>query len=84
MTGALEVNAFEVQGTVEQGEAVGRGLWPLLGKLNHRCVSNARWPSILRCSRTKCFGVFDHLKTSAGQVHTFKGGMDGMQSHRAN
>ena len=40
--GVLEVNAFEVEATTEQGEAVGRGVWPLLAKLSHSCVSNAR------------------------------------------
>ena len=36
-----QVNAFEVRLDV-RGE-VGRGVFPLLGRLNHSCVSNARY-----------------------------------------
>ena len=41
--GLLEVNAYEVEVKAERGVGVGRGVFPLLAKLNHSCVSNARW-----------------------------------------
>ena len=44
--GLIEVNAYEVEVKAERGVGVGRGVFPLLAKLNHSCVSNARWGSL--------------------------------------
>ena len=46
MIGVIEVNAFEVRlGFTERGQT-GRGVFPLLAKLNHGCVSNARYINV--------------------------------------
>ena len=46
MIGVIEVNAFEVRlGSTERGQT-GRGVFPLLAKLNHGCVSNARYINV--------------------------------------
>ena len=41
--GVIEVNAFEVSLGTSTGGQTGRGVFPLLAKLNHSCVSNCRY-----------------------------------------
>ena len=48
--GLIEVNAFEVR--LEHG--VGRGVFPLLAKLSHGCVSNCRYVNVGGGSVMEC------------------------------
>ena len=42
--GLIEVNAFEVK--LGPGQDTGRGVFPLLAKLSHGCVSNCRYVNV--------------------------------------
>ena len=44
--GLIEVNAFEVRLGCREKDQIGRGVFPLLAKLNHGCVSNARYINV--------------------------------------
>ena len=52
--GLIEVNAFEVRLGCREKDQIGRGVFPLLAKLNHGCVSNARYINVEKGAVMEC------------------------------
>ena len=52
--GLIEVNAFEVRLGCRERDQIGRGVFPLLAKLNHGCVSNARYVNVEEGTVMEC------------------------------
>ena len=52
--GLIEVNAFEVRLGCRERDQIGRAVFPLLAKLNHGCVSNARYVNVEEGTVMEC------------------------------